>query len=146
MNRPPARSRTGALIEGKAGVAYLAARCAELPAEFMVANNTFSGLVTDVAGDSARIEGNGWALRGRLRSPLKAGDRATAVVRLEKIKLAQTPKENSLRLPLTTSVYLGNTWEYVFDLGGATVRGYGNEFMHPGEQLVDIPAEHLWLF
>jgi len=115
-------------------------------AEFMGANNTISGLVTDVDGDSARIEGNGWALHGRLRTPLKAGDRATAVVRLEKIKLVQTPKENSLRLPLTASVYLGNTWEYVFDLAGATIRGYGNEFMQPGEQLVDIPAEHLWLF
>ena len=114
--------------------------------EFMGANNTLSGHVTDLDGDSARIEGNGWALRGRLRTPLKAGDRATAVVRLEKIKLAQTPKENCLRLPLIASVYLGNTWEYVFDLGGTTIRGYGSEFMHPGEQLVDIPADHLWLF
>ncbi len=115
-------------------------------AEFMGANNTFSGLVTDVAGDSARIEGSGWALEGRLRKPLKAGERATAVIRLERIKLCQAEKGNCLRLPLTASVYLGNTWEYVFDLAGTTVRGYGNEFMHPGEQLVDIPAEHLWLF
>jgi len=115
-------------------------------AEFMGANNTISGLVTDVDGDSASIKGEGWSLRGRLRAPLKAGDRTTAIVRLEKIKLAQTPKENSLRLPLTASLYLGNAWEYVFDLSGTTIRGYGNEFMPPGEQLVDIPAEHLWLF
>jgi iron(III) transport system ATP-binding protein len=115
-------------------------------AEFMGANNTLNGTITDVDGDSARIEGSGWTLRGRLRTPLKAGDRATGVIRLEKIRLSQTPKENSLRLPLTTSVYLGNSWEYVFDLAGVTIRGYGNEFVPPGEQLVDIPAEHLWLF
>jgi iron(III) transport system ATP-binding protein len=115
-------------------------------AEFMGANNTISGLVTEVDGGSARIKGDGWTLQGRLRSPLKAGDRATAVIRLEKIKLAGTPKENCLPLPLTASVYLGNTWEYVFDLAGTTLRGYGTEFLAPGEQLVDIPAQHLWLF
>jgi len=115
-------------------------------AEFMGANNTISGMITEVDGENAVIEGNGWSLRGRLRAGLKAGDRATGVIRLEQIKLAQTPKENSLRLPLSASVYLGNTWEHVFDLSGGTLRGYGNEFMHPGEQLIDIPAEHLWLF
>jgi iron(III) transport system ATP-binding protein len=78
--------------------------------------------------------------------PLKAGDQTTAVVRLEKIKLAQTPKENTLRMQLSASLYLGNAWEYVFDLAGTTIRGYGNEFMPPGEQLVEIPDEHLWLF
>jgi iron(III) transport system ATP-binding protein len=115
-------------------------------AEFMGANNIISGQISDVDGTSARISGNGWSLRGRLRAPLKAGDRATAVVRLEKIKLAQAAQENSVLLQLTTSVYLGNTWEYVFDLGGTTIRGYGTEFLPPGERLVDIPAEHLWLF
>jgi iron(III) transport system ATP-binding protein len=115
-------------------------------AEFMGANNTISGLVAELDGDTARIEGDGWSLKGRLRSPLKVGDRATAVVRLEKIKLAETPKENCLRLSLTASVYLGNTWEYVFDLAGTTLRGYGSECLAPGEQLVEIPARHLWLF
>jgi len=115
-------------------------------AEFMGANNTISGMITEIHGESAVIEGNGWSLRGRLRTPLKAGDRATGVIRLERIKMAQTPRENSLRLPLSASVYLGNTWEHVFDLGSGTIRGYGNDFMHPGEQLIDIPAEHLWLF
>ena len=115
-------------------------------AEFMGANNTFSGLVSDVVGDSANITGDGWSLRGRMKTPLKAGDSATAVIRLEKVKLSQAPQENSISLPLATSVYLGNTWEYVFDLGGTTIRGYGNDFLPPGDRLIDIPAEHLWLF
>jgi iron(III) transport system ATP-binding protein len=115
-------------------------------AEFMGANNTINGLITNVDGNSASIKGDGWSLSGKLRAPLKAGDRTTAIIRLEKIKLAQTSKENTLRLPLTASLYLGNAWEYVFDLGGTTIRGYGNEFMPPGDQLVEIPAEHLWIF
>ncbi|HIJ80567.1 MAG TPA: ABC transporter ATP-binding protein [Desulfuromonadales bacterium] len=115
-------------------------------AEFMGANNIINGEISTVNGDSASIKGNGWELRGKLRKPLRSGDKATAVMRLERIKLVQTPGENSIRLPLTASVYLGNTWEYVFDLGGTSIRGYGAEFIPPGERLIDIPADHLWLF
>ena len=115
-------------------------------AEFMGANNTIKGRVTELDGVFARIEGEGWALRGRLRSPLKVGDEATAVVRLERIKMVPAAKENALRLPLTASVYLGSSWEYLFDLAGTSLRGYGGEAMPPGEHLVEIPAEHLWLF
>ena len=115
-------------------------------AEFMGANNTIKGRITELDGAFARIEGEGWALRGRLRSPLKVGDDATAVVRLERIKMVPEAKENALRLPLTASVYLGSSWEYLFDLAGTSIRGYGGESMPPGEHLVEIPAEHLWLF
>jgi len=115
-------------------------------AEFMGANNTLSGRITQVEGAYARIEGQRWALQGRLRSPLKVGDPATGVIRLEQVRLAQSPAPNSLRLPLTASVYLGSAWEYVFDLEGTTLRGYGTEAMSPGEQWVAIPMEHLWLF
>jgi len=115
-------------------------------AEFMGANNTFSGLVTRVDGEGATIEGEGWTLQGRLRSPLQIGDRATAVIRLEKIRLAPSAGKNTLQLPLTTSVYLGSAWEYLFDLKGTALRGYGPELMTPGAQWVDLPAEHLWLF
>jgi len=115
-------------------------------AEFMGANNTFGGRISQVAGGSAQLEGDGWSLRGRLRSPLHVGDTATAVVRLEKVQLAETARANTLLLRLSTSVYLGSAWEYVFDLAGTPIRGYGNEPIQPGEQLVEISPEHLWLF
>jgi iron(III) transport system ATP-binding protein len=115
-------------------------------AEFMGNNNRLSGQVADVSGNSARLVGEGWSLNGRLRGKLKAGDKTTAVIRLERLRLATAPGENTLTLPLSTSVYLGNTWEYVFDMGGTLLRGYGTEPLPPGDQLVEIPAEHLWLF
>jgi iron(III) transport system ATP-binding protein len=62
------------------------------------------------------------------------------------MRLASTPGENTMRLPLSTSVYLGNTWEYVFDMAGTLMRGYGTEPLPPGDQLVEIPADHLWIF
>jgi len=115
-------------------------------AEFMGNNNRLSGQVADVSGNSARIVGEGWALNGRLKSPLKTGDKGTAVIRLERLRLANAPGENTLRLPLSSSVYLGNTWEYVFDMAGTLMRGYGTEPLPPGDQLVEVPAEHLWIF
>ena len=115
-------------------------------AEFMGNNNRLPGRLAEVTGDSARIAGEGWSLEGRLKSPLRAGDGGTAVIRLERLRLAAAPGPNTLRLPLSASVYLGNTWEYVFDMGGTLLRGYGAEPLPPGEQLVQIPAEHLWIF
>jgi iron(III) transport system ATP-binding protein len=115
-------------------------------AEFMGNNNRLTGQVANVSGNSARIVGEGWELNGRLRSPLKVGDKGTAVIRLERMRLASAPGENTMRLPLSTSVYLGNTWEYVFDMAGTLMRGYGTEPLPPGDQLVEIPADHLWIF
>jgi iron(III) transport system ATP-binding protein len=115
-------------------------------AEFMGNNNTLSGTVTEVSGRTARIAGQGWALSGSPRSPLKVGDRATAIIRLERLKIASAPGEIRIAMPLVTSVYLGNTWEYVFDMDGCTLRGYGTEPLAPGNQLVEIPADYLWLF
>ena len=115
-------------------------------AEFMGNNNRLTGRVAEVAGGSARIVGEGWSLKGRLRSPLQEGDPATGVIRLERLRLAASAGENTLELPLSTSLYLGNTWEYVFDMSGTLLRGYGSDPLSPGNQLVEIPAEHLWIF
>ncbi|MCX6548435.1 MAG: ABC transporter ATP-binding protein [Geothrix sp.] len=115
-------------------------------AEFMGANNSLAGRLASVSGDQALFEGEGWSLQGRLRSPCQVGDAATGIIRLEKIRLVDAPGPNILRLPLRASVYLGNAWEYLFDLAGTTLRGYGSEALAPGERLVEIPAEHLWLF
>jgi iron(III) transport system ATP-binding protein len=115
-------------------------------AEFMGNNNRLSGQVTKISGTNATIVGDGWALNGQLRSPLASGSKATAVIRLEQMRLASAPGENTLRLPLSTSVYLGNTWEYVFDMSGTLLRGYGREPLPPGEHLVEIPPDHLWIF
>ena len=115
-------------------------------AEFMGNNNTLSGRITEVSGQSARIEGDGWALNGQLKSDLKVGNLATAVIRLERLRIVPGEGGNRISVPLKSSVYLGNTWEYIFDLAGNSLRGYGVEPLKPGNQQVEIPAEHLWLF
>jgi iron(III) transport system ATP-binding protein len=115
-------------------------------AEFMGNNNTLSGRITEITGQTARIEGDGWTLNGLVKNDLKVGNIATAVIRLERLKIVADKGENRITVPLKSSVYLGNTWEYIFDLAGNTLRGYGVEPLNPGNQQVEIPAEHLWLF
>lgn len=115
-------------------------------AEFMGNNNALNGRITEISGDTARIEGEGWSLKGQLKSDLKVGNLATAVIRLERLKIVSDAGENRITVPLKSSVYLGNTWEYIFDLAGNTLRGYGAEPLRSGTQQVEIPSEHLWLF
>jgi iron(III) transport system ATP-binding protein len=115
-------------------------------AEFMGNNNQINGRISEVAGDSATIEGDGWFMRGKLRAPHAVGDTATAVIRLERLKLADSEGNNRLKLPLVSCVYLGNCWEYLFSLKDSSIRGYGDEPLAQGDHWVEIPSEHLWIF
>ena len=115
-------------------------------AEFMGNNNILNGRVSGVSGRTARIEGDGWALNGQLKDDLKVGDRATAVIRLERMKLVADKGANRIVSETNSSVFLGDKWEYVFDISGNTLRCYGSEPIQNSVQMVEIPEEHLWLF
>ncbi len=115
-------------------------------AEFMGANNEIKGVITEVSGDSALIEGDGWTLRGKLRAPRAVGEKTVAVIRLERLKLADSAGDNRLRLPLVTCVYLGNSWEYLFSLKDTHLRCYGDEPLTQGEHWLEVPQDHLWVF
>ena len=79
-------------------------------AEFMGSNNRLSGKVAELRDGQARIEGAGWALWGKAAPGLTAGQDATAVIRVEQVRLANDPDGNHLELPLVTSMYLGDRW------------------------------------
>ena len=78
-------------------------------AEFMGSNNRLSGKVAELRDGQARIEGAGWALWGKAAPGLTAGQDATAVIRVEQVRLADDPDGNHLE-PLVTSMYLGDRW------------------------------------
>ena len=115
-------------------------------AEFMGTNNKLKGTVETTVGNMAMLVGNGWALKGMLCTPHSNREEAVAVVRTERLALADGPGENRLQLPLVTSLYLGNTWEYVFDLNGTHLRGYGALPLPTGNHWVEIPSAALWIF
>ena len=117
-------------------------------AEFMGSNNRLSGKVAELRDGQARIEGAGWALWGKAAPGLTAGQDATAVIRVEQVRLANDPDGNHLELPLVTSMYLGDRWEYVFrgaqaDPAALALRAYGAEGREPGACRLALPARHV---
>jgi iron(III) transport system ATP-binding protein len=115
-------------------------------AEFMGSNNRLPGKLAEVRDGRARIEGEGWSLWGTLRGDAAAGREAQAVIRLEQVKLAPGGEGNRVKAPLSTSMYLGDKWEYLFRLGNTPVRAHGPDELAPGEYWLEFPAERLWVF
>ncbi len=121
-------------------------------AEFMGSNNRLEGKVTEVRDGRARIEGRGWALWGKAGEGVTQGQDGTAVIRVEQVRLADDPDGNHLDMPLLTSMYLGDRWEYLFRTPDAdpantlALRAYGPEGREPGPCRLALPASKVWVF
>jgi len=116
-------------------------------ADFMGSNNRIDGTVSEVRDGAALVSGEGWSLWGDARgTPKSSGTKATAMVRLERVRVADGPGDNRVKLPLVTSMYLGDKWEYLFHLGDMRLRAYGREALPAGEQWLEIPRRDLWVF
>ncbi|NUL38069.1 MULTISPECIES: ABC transporter ATP-binding protein [Kosakonia] len=117
-------------------------------AEFMGSNNRLHGKVSEVSNGRARIEGANWALWGVAGPGVRAGQDCTAVIRVESLRLADSPQDNSLDLPMLTSMYLGDRWEYLFRTSGDdyAIRVYGTQQRNQQNYRVVLPAEQLWIF
>ena len=98
------------------------------------------------------MDGDGWSVRGRAGEGISVGSDAIAVVRVEQVRLTEGDITNGLELPLLTSMYLGDRWEYLFRTEGGTpahglaLRAYGQVNRAPGRYRLELPAEHVWVF
>jgi iron(III) transport system ATP-binding protein len=99
-----------------------------------------------VRDGAALLEGDGWKLWGTARQSAKAGSEGTAMIRLERIRLADGPGDNRLEAGLTTSMYLGDKWEHLFALGESRLRAYGDKPLASGRHWLEVPRESLWVF
>jgi len=115
-------------------------------AEFMGSNNRLAGRIAEVRDGRARLEGEGWSLWGTMKGEAAAGREAHGVIRLERVRLADGGEGNRVRVPLSTSMYLGDKWEHLFRLGGAPVRALGADELAAGEYWLEFPPERFWIF
>ncbi|ATY02908.1 ABC transporter ATP-binding protein [Klebsiella aerogenes] len=117
-------------------------------AEFMGSNNRLHGKVTALEDGRARVEGASWALWGRAGEGVSVGQPATAVIRVERLRLDCSQQDNSLELPLLTSMYLGDRWEYLFRTEGDdfAIRAYGTALRDAEHCHLTLPADDVWVF
>ncbi len=116
-------------------------------AEFMGSNNRFEATVEQVGADSVRVQGPAGALLAQSRGPLKAGDKAQVVIRLERVGVADEAGPNRLRAKMVTSMYLGDRWEYLFESGEMRLRAFGQHSREPGQDYwVELPADACWAY
>ena len=115
-------------------------------AEFMGSNNRLAGRIAEVRDARARLEGEGWSLWGTPKGEAAVGRAAHGVIRLERVRLAEDGEGNRVRVPLSTSMYLGDKWEHLFRLGDAPVRAHGPDELAPGEYWLEFPPERFWIF
>ncbi len=114
-------------------------------AEFMGSNNKLKGKVVQRNGDTATISVNGAQLKATVRGK-NVGEEATAIIRLEKVRITDSQAENAIKLPLTTCMYLGDRWECLFGHAEDGLRAYSPFKLNPGEYYLQLDADKLWLY
>jgi iron(III) transport system ATP-binding protein len=115
-------------------------------AEFMGSNNRLDGTLVSVADERATVDIAGERLTGIAHTKAIPGGKVTGIIRLERMRLAESAGPNRLRMTLRTPMYLGERWELVFARGDLTVRGYSDTPLDAGEYFVEFPPDALWVF
>jgi iron(III) transport system ATP-binding protein len=115
-------------------------------AEFMGNNNRLDGTLVERTDKRAVIEVMGIRLEGLARSSATVGEKATGVIRLEKMALGGGPGPNRILMALKTQMFIGERWELVLAKDALSVRAYTSaplrhEFYH-----VELPPSALWIF
>ncbi|MGE0565845.1 MAG: ABC transporter ATP-binding protein [Pseudolabrys sp.] len=115
-------------------------------AEFMGSNNRLAGTLVENQGTEAAIDVDGHRISGVVRTDASAGAQVTAVIRLERVRIAETPGPNRLPMSVAAQMYMGERWEVVFTRGGLTLRARSPERLRSGNYFVELPAKDLWIF
>jgi iron(III) transport system ATP-binding protein len=115
-------------------------------AEFMGNNNRLDGVLTEVAGNRAVIDVTGFKLDGIVRTRAAVGEKATGVIRIERMQLGGGPGRNRIPMKLSTQMYLGERWELVFVHDTLTMRVYASAPLKHESYHVEFPPDALWIF
>jgi iron(III) transport system ATP-binding protein len=116
-------------------------------AEFMGNNNRLEGTLVENADKRAVIEVMGVRLEGLARTTAAPGDKATGVIRLERVILGGgLPRPNQVLMTLKAQMYIGERWELLFAKDQLTVRAYVTAPVKHELYYVEFPADAMWIF
>jgi iron(III) transport system ATP-binding protein len=115
-------------------------------AEFIGHNNRIEGPLIEKAGSRAFIEVMGNRIGGLAHTQAELGERATGIIRLERIRIGGGPGLNRIPMRLSTQMYLGERWELVFASEALTVRAYASAPLRHEAYHIEFPPDALWLF
>ena len=113
-------------------------------AEFLGTNNVLRGEVSD---GGTVIAGEGWTLRGTKQGAGPAGSgNGTAIIRVERVAVADAPGPDRLPMQVEASVFLGDRWEYRLARGNLRLVAHGPAPLEQSEVWCEVPPRHVWIF
>ena len=114
-------------------------------AEFMGANTRLPGIAKVGPGGAAILDIGGETLSGIACGPLADGGKSAGVIRLERIRVADGPGPNRLKMTLAAEMYLGERYELLFKRGDLQVRTFSTTKLAGGDHWLEFPAPSLWV-
>ncbi len=116
-------------------------------AEFLGNNNLLEGTLVENADGRAVIEVMGVRLQGLARTAAAIGQKATGVIRLERVILGGgLPRSNRIPMTLKAQMSVGERWELFFAKDELTVRTYAMAPVKYEFYYVEFPPDALWIF
>jgi iron(III) transport system ATP-binding protein len=115
-------------------------------ADFMGINNSFEATVAATLNEHCRLDVGGFSLWGCNKAGRVSGDTGTAVIRTERVRLADSNDDNCIAAELAASAYLGGRWEHVFRLDGKRLRVLTEGPLRQGKYSLSLPRDSLWIF
>ncbi len=118
----------------------------QFAAEFMGSNNRLEGTLAEISGARATMTVFGERISGMAHTKVTVGSKVNGIIRLERVRCAEAPGPNRLKMDLKAPMYLGERWELVFARENLTVRAYAHAPLEPGEHYVEFPLDAFWVF
>jgi len=115
-------------------------------AQFMGNNNRLEGSLVERADKRAVIDVMGIRLEGVASTTAAIGDKATGIIRLEKVTLGGGPGANRILMSLKAQMFVGERWELLFAKDALTVRTYVSAPLKHELYHVEFPPHALWIF
>src|SRR5262245_28255132 len=115
-------------------------------AEFMGNNNRLDGMLVEASDKRAVIDVLGTRLEGVSRTRTGAGEKATGVIRLERVTLGGGPGANRILMTLKAQMFIGERWELLFAKDSLSVRAYASAPLRHELYHVEFPPAALWIF